>query len=108
MKAVIKLPLVSVVAVRKGNTAMAMGNILGSNIFNIFSVVGIPSLLGKLAITDSVVYISIPVMLFLTLWLIAAFFMKRLSFFQGVILLLIYIVFNIELFSNLFSKIILE
>lgn len=43
----------SVIAAKKGETDIAVGNILGSNIFNIFIVAGISSLFYPLAITAS-------------------------------------------------------
>ncbi len=38
----------SIVAARKGDTDMAMGNVVGSNIFNIFMVLGVASVLNPL------------------------------------------------------------
>ncbi len=44
--------VVSIVAVRSGNGEMAIGNVLGSNIFNVFAVMGIPRLFGKIIIDN--------------------------------------------------------
>ncbi len=42
--------IVSVAASRKGKHAMAVGNVLGSNIFNTYAVMGISGLFGEIAI----------------------------------------------------------
>lgn len=40
----------SVVAVRKGNTDMAIGGVLGSNLFNIFHVLGVSALISPIVV----------------------------------------------------------
>jgi cation:H+ antiporter len=47
--------LVSVTAARKGNTEIAFGNVMGSNIFNTFAVMGIPRFLGPIEIPAAIV-----------------------------------------------------
>lgn len=42
----------TVIAARKGQSAMAIGNVLGSNIFNILAILGITSAISPLTITD--------------------------------------------------------
>lgn len=44
--------ITSIVAARKGDTAMALGNVLGSNIFNVFMVLGIASTITPLTVGD--------------------------------------------------------
>lgn len=92
--------IVSVMAVRKGNADMALGNILGSNIFNIFSVISIPRFFGELLIPDDVVSFSLPVMLFATFLVYVVIRNKILSRWEGIFLITLYIVFNIELFTG--------
>jgi hypothetical protein len=58
---------VSVVAVRKGEVGIAVGNVLGSNIVNSFAVMGVPSLLGPLTVPGSVRTYALPVMVLATL-----------------------------------------
>ena len=60
--------IVSIVAVKKGFTEMAVGNILGSNIFNIFAVMGVPSFFGEIIITPLVLdYFALPLTILATL-----------------------------------------
>ena len=58
---------VSIAAARKGQLDMAIGNVLGSNIFNTYAVMGIPALLGTLVIPDDVLMFSLPLMIALTI-----------------------------------------
>ena len=47
--------LVTISAAKKGDPELAVGNVLGSNIFNTLMVMGIPGLLGKLVISKDLV-----------------------------------------------------
>lgn len=55
----------SIIAVRRGERDLAVGNVVGSNIFNIGVVLGLPALIasGGIPVSDAVVAIDIPVML---------------------------------------------
>ena len=45
--------VVSIMAARRGQTEMAVGNVLGSNIFNTYFVMGVPALFGDLIIPEN-------------------------------------------------------
>jgi cation:H+ antiporter len=81
---------VSVVAVRRGDVDIAVGNTLGSNIFNTFAVMGIPSLLGVLTIPASVITYSLPVMILATLLYYFITQDREITAWEGVMLLLLY------------------
>lgn len=55
----------AIVAIRKGETDMAVGNIVGSNIFNIGLVLGIPAMIfgAGIPIANAVIAIDLPLML---------------------------------------------
>lgn len=55
--------VVTIKAVKMKKAEIAIGNVLGSNIFNTFAVMGIPSLIGSLVIPASVLTFSLPLML---------------------------------------------
>lgn len=55
--------MVSISAARKGKGEMIVGNIIGSNIFNTFGVMGIAGITGGLVIPDSILIFSLPVSL---------------------------------------------
>ena len=52
--------MVSISAARKGKGEIIVGNIIGSNIFNTFGVMGIAGITGKLIIPDSILTFSLP------------------------------------------------
>jgi len=85
--------VVSMVAVRSGNTEMAIGNILGSNIFNIFCVMGVPSLISTYAIPASINSFSLPLMVAVTLLTFFITLDKSINRWEGLILLLFYAFF---------------
>ena len=83
----------SVVAIKKGETEIAIGNVIGSNIFNILLVLGLattikPIAISMLALTDIIFMVAITVLLYI--------FMKKdnsLVKKQGLILIAIYIAY---------------
>lgn len=56
----------SVIAARKGEHDLALGNILGSNLFNTLAVVGIAGMISPMAVASDVLTRDIPVMVALT------------------------------------------
>lgn len=74
---------VTIKAAQRGEADVAIGNIFGSNVFNILAVVGIPGLIGSIAI-DAVTYQSFMFMAAATFLLGYAGFRKRLIFTQGI------------------------
>ncbi len=53
--------MVSISAARKGKAEMIVGNIIGSNIFNTFGVMGVAGCMGRLEIPAGVIGFSLPV-----------------------------------------------
>lgn len=85
----------SVIAARKGQSDIAIGNIVGSNIFNIFWILGITSVMKPIPISMSANF-DIIVSLIATLILFAAMFVgkkHRLQKWQGAVLLGFYIIY---------------
>ena len=87
---------VSVSAAKKGKAEIAVGNILGSNIFNTYCVMGIPALIGDLAIPDGIISFSLPFMIFVTLLFAYMIHSKKVSKWEGALLILMYIFFLME------------
>lgn len=93
--------LVTINAARKGKSELAVGNVLGSNIFNTFMVMGIPGLVGHLEIPRTIVTESVPTMIAGTILL---FFMaqdKKLTIWEGGLFYIMYIWFIGETFNFL-------
>ena len=85
--------VVSLDAVKKNKSDYAMGNIMGSSIFNSFLVVGFSSLFGFINVPNSVTDFIMPVMLIATF----LFFMltrdRLISAWEGALFLIFYVLF---------------
>jgi len=92
--------IVSIAAARKGQTEIAVGNVLGSNIFNTYAVVAIPSFFGELKIPSNVLNFSLPFMLVMTGLLAIMCLSQKISRWEGWMLFLLYCFFVLELFKN--------
>jgi len=69
--------VVSVTSARKGQTDMAIGNIVGSNIFNILAVLSIPCIIAPTAISSELLWRDYALMLTLTMLLVAFSYRPR-------------------------------
>lgn len=86
----------SIAAARKGENDIALGNIIGSNLFNTLAVVGLAAIVSPMdAIEKAVTYRDMPLMIALTVALIVLGFRRkgdgRLNRIAGAILLAIYV-----------------
>jgi len=81
---------VSITSSLTGNNAMAVSNVIGSNLFNMLMVIGIAALLGDLLMEKSVLEKDLPFLVGITL-LLAAFIVIgwNISTIEGIILLVI-------------------
>jgi cation:H+ antiporter len=85
--------IVSITAAKKGNHGMAVGNVLGSNIFNTYAVMAIPGLMGNLTIPEDIMSFSIPFMIVVTVLFGIICLSKRISRWEGYMLLIFYAFF---------------
>lgn len=90
--------IVSLKAARKGKTSIAVGNVIGSNIFNTYAVMGIPSFFGKLEIPADMVSFHLPLMIVMTVLFGVMSNNKNINRWEGALLLLFYAMFMGELF----------
>jgi cation:H+ antiporter len=81
---------VSITAARRGQPEMAVGNIMGSNVFNCFAVMGIPGLLTPLNVPREVIAFSMPVSVAVTLLYIIMTVDGKINRWEGWLLLLFY------------------
>ncbi len=93
----------SLAGVLKGEDDMAVGNIIGSNVFNILAVMGIPGLLHPSFISELAMHRDFWVVLGLSLLLAAMALGKSRSInrIEGSILLLCFVVYEGYLFMNM-------
>jgi cation:H+ antiporter len=85
----------SVVAAKKGESDIAMGNIIGSNIFNVLFVLGISAFIHPIAV-HPIVFVDMFIMLIISI--IAYIFAttnKEVNKFEGIGLVLIYIAYMV-------------
>lgn len=92
--------IVSLNAARRGKASIAVGNVLGSNIFNTYVVMGIPSLFGKLEIPPDINQVFLPLMVAMTILFGIMANNKKITRWEGVALLLFYAFFASELFNS--------
>lgn len=84
----------SLTAIKKNHHAISVGNILGANILNIVSVIGISSIPNDIPILSQNMSIDFPFMIVLLLILILPTIKKnKLYRFQGFIMLIVYLIY---------------
>ncbi len=94
--------VVSISAARKGKPGIAVGNVLGSNIFNSYAVMGIPALIGPLSIPATTLKFSLPFMVFVTFLFAVMCLSKKINRWEGAMLVLFYFFFIIEISKDMF------
>jgi len=91
----------SVIAAIKGEHEISIGNVIGSNLFNIAFVLGVVPLIAPMKISAKVIAFDNWFMLGITILLgIFVFIRKEISRWQGVVLLLLYMFFILNLIFN--------
>ena len=90
----------SIMAIIKGQTSISIGNLIGSNIFNVFAVLGITSIVQPMIANSFLFRFDLPVMFGISLLIgVFLFWSKKLSRVEGAIL------FSAYLFYVLYSLI---
>lgn len=85
----------SVVAASKGESDIALGNVIGSNIFNILFILGVSSLITPISVDPSL-FLDISIMIIVTIIAyVFAIRKKDISKFEGIILICSYILYMI-------------
>ena len=85
---------VSITAALQENAGITIGNIVGSNILNILIILGVTALITNVAIQKSTLYYEIPYMIAITIVLmIFGITGGEISFIEGIIFWLLFIVF---------------
>ena len=88
----------SIVAARKNEVDMALGNAIGSNVFNFLMVLGIASAISPIAfITENIIDIIILIVSSIVVW-IMAWTKTKLNKGEGLIMLALYIAYAVYIF----------
>lgn len=91
--------ITSVIAIRKGHTDIGVGNIIGSNVYNILMIMGVSAALGSVAIASEV-FIDYAIMFAFSASLLVALKMGIINRTMGIILAIVYIAFLVVSFFN--------
>ena len=84
----------SVVAARKGDSGIAMGNVIGSNLFNILFILGMAGVIKPLT-ADAAFFIDTGILLGISaLMLLFAFTKRKISRVEGITCVLIYVAYT--------------
>ncbi len=82
---------VSITAALKGNAGITIGNVVGSNIFNVFIILGITACIVAIAVANSTIKIELPFMVAITLVLaVLGMSGKNVNLWEGIILLVLF------------------
>lgn len=90
---------VSLRSISQGKTALAVGNVFGSNIFNVLVLVGIPGLFTTLAIDNATLMVGLPALAIATLVFAISSISNKVHLWDGSMFLMIYALFVAKLFG---------
>ncbi len=93
--------VVSIKAAMGKKYEIALGNIFGSNVFNILLIVGLPALFKPLSVDELTYIIGLPVLAISTLLFVISGISKKIHIWEGAMYLLIYILFILKLIGIL-------
>ncbi len=91
--------VVSVKAAIQKKYEIALGNIIGSNVFNALVIVGISSLIKPLLVDSITFQLGFPFMIIATVLLVISGITRRISIWEGLMFLLVYVLFVVKLFG---------
>lgn len=85
----------SIVASKKGENDLAIGNVVGSNLFNILMILGISTSIHPVGLQITAIYDCIILIVFSVMVLFFCWSKKRLSRPEGVIMLILYAIYTV-------------
>ena len=91
--------VVSISAATKGKGAIAVGNVLGSNLFNTYAIIAIPSYFGKFVVPAEILDFGLPFMIVVTMLFALISLGSRITRWEGIMLLIFYIFFIYQSFQ---------
>ncbi|MEX0672623.1 MAG: calcium/sodium antiporter [Candidatus Paceibacterota bacterium] len=90
---------VSARAVIQGKTEVAVGNIFGSNVFNILMVVGVPGIFSTLPLDEQTLAVGVPVLALATFLFVISGISRCIHAWEGSFYLSLYILFLAKVFG---------
>ncbi len=89
--------VVSIKALRQNKLSVAIGNIFGSNAFNLLMAVGIPGLFGALPLDHATFTVGLPMLLVASFIFLVIGLARKLYRWEGIMFFLLYIFFIMQL-----------
>lgn len=89
--------LTSIAAIRRGNHAIAIGNVFGSNTFNLLLVGGFPALFTHLNINDMTFTIGVPFLILATFVVFFVTMDDKIRMWEGAAMLFLFMVFLVKI-----------
>ncbi|TNE78968.1 MAG: calcium/sodium antiporter [Bacteroidetes bacterium] len=89
--------VVNITAIRQGKAEMALGNVLGSCVFNSLMVPSVASFFGPITVPDNLLHFSLPVMAGAALFFYLITHDKRVSRWEGMLFIMIYVLFLVKI-----------
>ena len=89
--------ITSIIAIRKGHSEIGIGNIIGSNIYNILMIMGVGAALGGVVIASDV-YVDYAIMILFSISILIALKTKLINRVMGICLALGYVVYLVIAF----------
>jgi cation:H+ antiporter len=87
---------VNVAAIRNGKAEMAIGNVLGSSVFNTLFIPPVVSMFGAIEVPETLISFSLPVMIFAGVLFYMLTQDKRISVWEGMMFLCLYVLFILQ------------
>lgn len=91
--------IVSVKAALRRHSEVALGNIFGSNVFNVLVVIGLPGLFGTISLDSKTFIYGVPMLIISTLLFIISGISRRIHIQEGALYIVLYIIFTAKLFG---------
>ncbi|HCS19132.1 MAG TPA: conjugal transfer protein TraR [Bacteroidetes bacterium] len=92
--------VVNVAAIRQGKAEMAIGNVLGSSVFNCLMVPSIASFFGPVQVPSEMLHLALPVMVASALFFYLITHDKRISRWEGMLFILLYFIFLLKVVES--------
>lgn len=92
--------VVNISAIKQGKAEMALGNVLGSCVFNSLMVPSVASFFGPITVPDNLLHFSLPVMAGAALFFYLITHDKRVSRWEGMLFIMIYVLFLVKIVAR--------
>lgn len=90
----------SFIACKKGNSDMAIGNVIGSNIFNILLTLGICSVISPVAVDTNSIYDALILLVFTLVAFVMAKTDNVISKAEGIVMICMFVLYNYYIFTR--------